>query len=101
MSHHTSRREFLKRSALAGTAVWVARNGRADETGSPNEKLNIGIIGVAGRGGANLNSVSSENIVALCDIDENKLGKAHERFSSAKTYVDWRKMLDQKDLDAV
>ncbi|MEE8452497.1 MAG: Gfo/Idh/MocA family oxidoreductase [Thermoguttaceae bacterium] len=101
MSHHTSRREFLKRSALAGTAFWVARGGRAEETNSPNEKLNIGIIGVAGRGRANLGSVRGENIVALCDIDEKNLAKAKEQHPLAKTYVDWRKLLDQKDLDAV
>jgi len=45
-----------------------------------NEKLNIAIIGVGGRGGGNLGSVSSENIVALCDVYEPPVLKAAERF---------------------
>ena len=68
---------------------------------SPNEKLNIGIIGVHGRGAANMTAVASENIVALCDVDENYLAEAAKKYPRAKTYLDWRKMLDQKDIDAV
>jgi len=101
MSKQTNRRQFLKSSALATAGICVARSGKAGEPDSPNEKLNIGIIGVNHRGGSNLRSVSSENIVALCDIDENYLAAAAEKHPQAKTYVDWRKLLDQKDLDAV
>lgn len=68
---------------------------------SPNNKLNIAVIGVAGRGGANLGGVAKENIVALCDVDSNKLAGALKRFPKAKTYKDWRKCLEQKDIDAV
>jgi len=95
-----NRREFLKGAAVAATGFYVAGTAAAQST-SPNEKLNIGIIGVSGRGRANTKSVSRENIVALCDIDENNLAAAAGKFPKAKTYVDWRKMLDQKDLDAV
>ena len=42
-----------------------------------------------------------ENIVALCDVNEDHLGEAAKRFPAAKTYVDWRQCLDQKGLDAV
>jgi len=100
MSRRRSRREFLTNSALATAGFWVA--GRTAAAGrSPNEKLNIGVAGVAGRGGGNLGQVAGENIVALCDVDERKLGTAAKRFAKAKTYFDWRKMVDQKDLDAV
>jgi len=105
MTRRTNRREFLKRSTAATAAssigYFVAAGTARAQSESPNEKLNIGIAGVAGRGGSNMGSVSGENIVALCDIDEQRLGKAQARFPKAKTYVDWRKMLDQKDLDAV
>ena len=87
MSPRTNRREFLKSSTLATTGFWVA-GARAAESRSPNEKLNIGIIGVNHRGGANTNSVKSENIVALCDIDENYLAGAAKKFPKAKTYTD-------------
>ena len=101
MSRPSNRREFLKRGALAGAGFWVAGTSAAGESDSPNEKLNIGIIGVNHRGKSNMNSVSSQNIVALCDIDERYLAEAKQKHPQAKTYVDWRKMLDQKDLDAV
>jgi len=69
---------------------------------SPNEKLNLGIIGVGGRGADNINGVSSENIVALCDVAQNNLARASSNFPDAKTYQDFRVMLDkEKSLDAV
>jgi predicted dehydrogenase len=45
---------------------------------SSNDKLNIAVIGVGGRGRANLRSVAGENIVALCDINEAELAVAAE-----------------------
>jgi predicted dehydrogenase len=57
--------------------------------------LNVAVIGVAGRGGANLNGVSTENIVALCDVDANRLAGASKRFPKAETFRDFRAMLDR------
>ena len=68
---------------------------------SPNEKLNIAVVGTGGRGRANMNSVRGENIVALCDVNEEELAAAAREFPAARTYVDWRECLEQKDLDAV
>ncbi len=68
---------------------------------SPGEKLNLGIIGVSGRGAANLQEVAGENIVALCDVDDNNLEAAAHNFPGARTYNDFRWLLDQKDIDAV
>jgi hypothetical protein len=65
-----------------------------------NEKLDIG-IGVHSRGAANMKAVAGENIMALCDVDENYLAEAAGKYPQAKTYLDWRKMLDQQDIDAV
>jgi len=96
-----SRRDMLRASAVAA-GVWTTHGLLPHaQSQSPNEKLNIGIIGVAGRGGGNMSAVAGENIVALCDVDEQRLGKAAERFPQAKQYIDWRKLFDQKDLDAV
>ena len=66
-----------------------------------NERLNIGAIGVGGRGAGDLAAVSSESIVALCDVDSQRLGAAAGRHPAAKQYSDYRKLLEQKDLDAV
>jgi predicted dehydrogenase len=101
VNHRTHRRQFLQTTAALGAGFWIAGLGRAAESKSPNEKLNIGIIGASGRGGSNLGDVASENIVALCDVDARRLGPAAEKYPQAKKYDDWRKLVDQKDLDAV
>ncbi len=96
-----SRRQLLKRSAGLAAGVLVAGGPASARQQSANDKLNIGVIGVGNRGGANLAGVSTENIAALCDVDETILGAAAARFPSAKTYTDFRKLLEQRDLDAV
>ncbi len=101
MKAPTTRRTFLKQSALTGVGFWVAAGTARAQTDSPNEKLNIGLIGVGGRGRANTGGVAGENIVALCDVDDRNMAKAAERFPDATKYTDWRKAVDQKDLDAV
>ncbi|UCD30482.1 MAG: Gfo/Idh/MocA family oxidoreductase, partial [Planctomycetota bacterium] len=65
--------------------------------------LNIAVIGVGGRGGANMGRVSSENIVALCDVDQNYAARAFKTYPKAKKYRDFRRMLDKEDkhIDAV
>ena len=69
---------------------------------SENERLNIGVIGAGGRGWDNLNGVKSENIVALCDVDDVRAAEAHKAYPGAKRYKDFRQMLDrEKSLDAV
>lgn len=69
---------------------------------SPNEKLNIAGIGVGGQGGHDLSQLTSENIVALCDVDAAHAGGVFRRYAGAKVFKDYRKMLDeQKDIDAV
>jgi predicted dehydrogenase len=98
----SDRRDFLKCAALGSVGFWVAGYNRPVQSRSANEKLNIGIIGAGGRGAANTASVASENIVALCDVDERNLGKAGTRYPKARKYHDFRKLLDEsKDLDAV
>jgi len=106
MSHQVERREFLRQALLAGTATMTAgawlRPQTAMAAKGPNEKLNLACIGVANKGADNINNLTSENIVALCDIDTVHLGKMTERFPQAKTYADFRQLFDkEKNLDAV
>jgi predicted dehydrogenase len=101
MSHKIKRRTFLKNSAAAGIGLTILKSGILKAGQSPNEKLNIAAIGVRGRGADDLNGVKSENIVALCDVNAKNLAEAAKEFPNAKTYVDWRKCLEQKDIDAV
>ena len=96
-----NRRKFIYATALFTGAT--ALNLRAKpKLKSPNEKLNIAIIGSGGRGASNLNDVSNENIVALCDVDEGNLSAAAAKYPDAKKFVDFRKMFDDADgFDAV
>src|SRR5262245_23332512 len=101
IKHQTSRREFLVGSAAFGAGLWLAGSRVLAAGPEAGEKLNIGLIGVGGRGAANLTAVSGENIVAFCDIDAKTLDKAASQFPQAKTYDDFRKLLEQKNVDAV
>ena len=84
-----------------GWGTGLSRAARGARRLSANEKLNIGIVGVAGRGAENLREVSGENIVALCDVDDAHLAAAAAKHPQAKTYSDFRRLLDRNDLDAV
>jgi predicted dehydrogenase len=95
------RRQFLKSNAAAGIGLIILPSGTLSGANAPSNKLNVALIGVGGRGRAHQGPISSENVVALCDVDENKLAQAAKKFPKAKHYVDWRKCLEQKDLDAV
>lgn len=98
------RRQFLINAALTGAATALLDTTANAKRRPQSEKLNVAVVGVANRGGDNLNgvsSLSSVNIVALCDVDDNYLHAAASRFPDAKTYNDYRRMLEQKDIDAV
>ena len=68
---------------------------------SANDRLNIGLIAVAGRAAGNIAGVQGENIVAICDVDANNLAKAALQFPKARQHRDFRRLLEQRDLDAV
>lgn len=95
------RRDFIRASAAAGIGFVALPSGILSAGNSPNSKLNIALIGTWGRGDAHFDSISSENVVALCDVDEEHLAYGAKRFPKAKQYVDWRKCLEQKDIDSV
>jgi predicted dehydrogenase len=96
-----SRRDFMG-AAAAFTIVPRHVLGAAANT-APSEKLNIAGIGVGGRGAGDIGEVSSENIVALCDVDFRHAADTFKRYPNARQYRDFRKMLDKenKNIDAV
>src|SRR6266487_4943258 len=95
------RREFLKSMAFTGVAGLILPRTKLFGADAPSNKLNLALLGTWGRGEAHFSGVSSENIVALCDVNEEHLASAAKKFPKAKHYVDWRECLDQKDVDAV
>lgn len=105
--NRSKRREFLQQSlagaALAGFAI-VPRYVLGGEGHlPPSEKLNIAGIGVGNRGWTVIRQMEAHNIVAICDVDANYLGKASERYPNARKYNDFRKLIDweENNLDAV
>lgn len=96
IKNHQSRRTFIG-FGLAASAGMATRT-RAQ---SPNEKLNIAIIGAGGRGRANSNGVKSESIYTLCDTNPAALAAAKKSFPAAKTTSDWREAVDDPAIDAV
>jgi predicted dehydrogenase len=98
-----SRRNFLKLNGLgAGLMILPAHVLGLNGATSPNEKLNIAGIGIAGQGAHDINQVASENIVALCDVDWRHAAGTFNKFPQARKYRDFRQMLDQeKSIDAV
>ena len=106
MSQQTHRRDFLRQAALAGAAGSILggagrASGRQD---SPNEKVRFACVGVGGKGESDTNDAGKfGEIVALCDVDEARLGKMAAKFPKAKKYFDYRKMLEEvgDKIDAV
>jgi predicted dehydrogenase len=99
-----SRRRFLRASTgLALSATFIPRT-----AWGANERVAIGCIGIGGRGANDVAGAARAGgeIVALCDVDENRRKRGQdpsELFPKAKFYADFRAMLEQEDkrLDAV
>jgi predicted dehydrogenase len=94
------RRDLLK-SAAAGAGLTILKSGMLRGQNAPSNKLNVALMGVWGRGTAHYNVLRNENVVALCDVNDKRTKEALDIFPNAKTYWDWRKCLDQKDVEAV
>ena len=92
-----SRRRFV--AAAAGAVLTAPNFVRGKDV---NNRLNIAIIGAGGRGAANLAAVSSENIVALCDVNSRAIDAAAVKFPKARRCADFRRLFDhQREFDAV
>ena len=112
-----SRRKFIQSSAtlIGGGMLASAAENKAfaifKNSFPPADQINIGVIGVNGMGWADLTAalkVKGVNVVAACDVDQNvldrrmgELSKLNVNASKVKTYSDYRKLLDDKDVDAV
>ncbi len=95
MNQRSSRRSFLKKTALGGWGFLALGDSISALAYPANEKLDIAIIGAGGRGASNTGDVASQNIVALCDVDDRRAKDVYNRFPAAKRYADFRKMLDE------
>jgi predicted dehydrogenase len=101
------RRSFLKTAAVAAASISIVPRHVLGGDGNvpPSERLNVASIGVGGQGGSDIDCLANGpiNMVGLCDVYEGNLGRASARFPAAKTFNDFRKLLDtlDKQIDAV
>jgi len=96
MSRPVDRRRFLQAASVAGFGIWLPRGLARGQGASPNERLRFACIGVGGKGSSDTDHVGGlGDVVALCDIDSKRLGAKAEKFSGAKSYSDFRKLLDE------
>jgi predicted dehydrogenase len=103
-TRQTNRRQFLQASTAAGVGYWVAGGVQAKESTSALETINFGCIGVGGKGQSDSNDAARHgNVAAICDIDDNNLGKAAARWPKARKFNDYRKMIEEfgDSIDAV
>ena len=131
MNSRFNRRVFLRNTTFASFGMLILRNSRSVHSYEANEKLNVALIGVGGRGQWFVNTIPRmENVTALCDVDSRKLTETFQRWrdgakryaasphewerkaadsykrlteAKPKTYRDFRRMLDKmdKEIDAV
>ena len=102
MAPRATRRNFLKGTLAAGPGL-ILSDSRLAFGYQANDRLNVACVGVAGMGWGNLGNVSSQNVVALCDVHGSRAAKAHEKHPQAKRFQDFRRLLDEMDrqIDAV
>lgn len=98
-----TRRKLLAGAGAACGAMVLPIRLFADTAKPPSRTLNIASVGVGGMGHADLTNFSTENIVALCDVDDARAAQAHAEHPKAQRFKDYRKMLDKvgRDIDAV
>lgn len=106
MTFRTSRRTFVRSLFTAGAVASFPAVSWGRVAGA-NERLNIASIGPGGKGWSDLTGVAASpavDVAMLCDIDSSAmhLGRAAEKYPQAKTFSDWRKVLDEgKRIEAV
>ncbi len=108
-----TRRKFLGGSATAAAGFMIVPRHVLGGPGytPPSDKLNIVAVGAGGKGKSDIEGVSDENVVALCDVDDEQMAefKKHAAdkeallkiYEKAKKYRDFRVMFDKEDFDAV
>ena len=106
------RRSFLQKSSVLGASTLLASNrvwSAVHRPISPNDKLQIGVIGCKGMGWANTNSMlkmEDVDLVAICDVDQSVIDQRLEDYAKLRTnkptvYRDYRELLQNGDIDAV
>jgi predicted dehydrogenase len=110
-SFKNTRRGFFQTTAALGVGYWVAGRASAEEGApdakpgeGPSEKVRFACIGVGGKGESDMHDAGRlGQVVAICDVDDDRVAKAAERFPDAKRFYDFRDLFDKMSgqIDAV
>ncbi|MBN1351506.1 Gfo/Idh/MocA family oxidoreductase [candidate division KSB1 bacterium] len=99
-----TRRDFMKTSATAAVGITAALSPASNILGA-NDRINVGVIGCGGMGRSNMRHFMENkdvSIISVCDVYEKHLEKAAKMVEKkVKKYKDFRKLLENKDIDAV
>jgi len=114
---HITRRQFVERSLAAGLGMTLAGchepGGQAvsptSQIRGANEDIRVAVVGINGRGGSHIGAfggMKGVRLVALCDVDrkvlDNKAAAFEKKYGrKVETYIDIRKLLENKDIDVV
>ena len=106
MKRTSNRRQFLGASAALAATVSVGKLYAAGSDSSPNETINIGVIGCGARAGQvvkGFKDLPGNRIMAFCDVNSTRREKFRNQFgeSSAPLIHDYRKLIERSDVDAV
>ena len=113
MSNSSSRRNFIKQSAVFGAGITLVPHATYGISSSQKQKLRIGLIGVGLRGTNHLNNLLQRDdvlVTAVCDIDSARIDLVKQIFKDKKVTLpkfydkndlDYRNLLELKDVDAV
>jgi len=99
-----NRRQFLRGAAAAGAGIVILANSRSAHSFAANEKLNVAIIGVGGRGKWYVDVMPRQaNVVALCDVNDSRAQAAYRALPDVPRFHDFREILDkmQRQIDGV
>ena len=101
-----TRRDFIKRSAAAGVGLALASP--FSRVRGANDEIRVAVVGINGRGGSHIGAfdkMDGVRLVGLCDVDRKVLERGAKPFADKNkkvdTYVDIRKLLENKDIDAI
>jgi len=78
-----SRRSFISKAALGTTGLLILMDSRSARGAPANERVNVALVGVGGRGTWFVNTIPRmENVVAICDVNDRKLAETHKRWAN-------------------
>jgi hypothetical protein len=99
MKNLLTRRSFLRTSAVAGTGFLALPKSRLAFAYEANSKLRVAGIGIGGQGRSDLDNIAGcgAELVALCDVDQSRAGDIFKKYPAAKSFIDFRRMLDEMD----